>query len=70
MARKMEHFVPDMNDCVKTIKTSNGFTVHFMDTDYRNNTEEDIARIDQAIIDIYNKIMARCAAEDAARRIG
>lgn len=67
MARKIVAPEINMADCVRTIKTSNGFTVHFMDTYCRNRTQEEKEQIDTEIIRIYNQIQARCAAEAAGR---
>lgn len=66
MAGKNVPFEVNMDDCVMTLKTASGITVHMMDTYCRNVTEEEKRKTDTEIIRIYNQIMARCAAEKAA----
>ena len=53
----------DMADCVRTIKTADGITVHIMDTYCKNVTLEQKREMDTEIIRIYNQIMARSAAQ-------
>ena len=65
MARKIVPPEINMDDCVMTMTTSNGFTVHFMDTYCRDLTPERKEQIDTEIIRIYNEIQARLAVEAA-----
>ena len=67
MTAKRKPIEINMEDCVMTMTTEDGITVHILDTYCRNVTEEEVERIDTNIIRIYNQIMARVAAEEAAK---
>lgn len=58
-------FVPNMDDC-KMVVQATGAVCYIMDTCCRNMTQEDKARADQEIVDIYLRSVMRRKAKGSA----